>query len=280
MNINCNGRLIDLSSPKIMGILNVTPNSFFDGGKFNNLDAALMQTEKMILEGATFIDVGGASSKPGIEEVSLNEELSRVLPIIEQIVLTFPQAIISIDTYRSEVAIKAVAAGAQIVNDISAGNMDAKMLKTVGKLGVPYIAMHMQGTPQTMQIHPTYEDVLTAVRYFFAEKVIAAQDAGIHDIILDPGFGFGKTTEHNFALLNHLNTVQIEGIPLLIGVSRKSMVYKTLDIDAEAALNGTTVLNTIALQQGANILRVHDVKEAKEAIQLLDALTSPQAINP
>ena len=273
MNINCNGSLIDLASPKIMGILNITPNSFFDGGKFDRLESALAQTEKMLSAGATFIDVGGASSKPGVKEISLEEELSRVLPVIEQIALTFPDAIVSIDTYRSEVATKAVAAGAQIVNDISAGNMDSKMLQTVGKLGVPYIAMHMQGTPQTMQNHPNYEDVLSTVRYFFAEKIIVAQDAGIQDIILDPGFGFGKTGKHNFAMLHHLNTLHIEGVPLLVGVSRKSMIYKTLNTDAQGALNGTTVLNTIALQQGANILRVHDVKEAKEAIHLLEALT-------
>ena len=272
MNINCKGTLIDLSSPKIMGILNVTPNSFFDGGKFDCLDSALAQTEKMLLEGATFIDVGGASSKPGVKEISLDEELSRVLPIIERIASSFPEAIISIDTYRSQVAQQAIEAGAHIVNDISAGNMDKKMLKTVGTLGVPYIAMHMQGTPQTMQNNPSYEDVLTAVRYFFSEKINEANAAGIHDIILDPGFGFGKTLQHNFALLNHLHTLHIDGIPLLIGISRKSMIYKTLEIDSNAALNGTTALNTIALQQGAHILRVHDVKEAKEAVTLVNAL--------
>lgn len=272
MNINCNGTLIDLSSPKIMGILNITPNSFFDGGKFNSLDAAVAQTEKMLSEGATFIDIGGASSKPGVDEISVDEELSRVLPIIEKIATTFPEAIISIDTYRSEVAQKAVEAGAQIVNDISAGNMDSKMLQTVGALGVPYIVMHMQGTPQTMQNNPSYDDVLTAVRYFFSEKINAAHAAGIDDVILDPGFGFGKTTQHNFAMLNHLHTLYIEGVPLLVGVSRKSMIYKTLHTNSESALNGTTVLNTVALQHGAHILRVHDVKEAKEAVQLVEAL--------
>lgn len=272
MNINCNGTLIDLSSPKIMGILNITPNSFFDGGKFNSLDAAVAQTEKMLSEGATFIDIGGASSKPGVDEISVDEELSRVLPIIEKIATTFPEAIISIDTYQSEVAQKAVEAGAQIVNDISAGNMDSKMLQTVGALGVPYIAMHMQGTPQTMQNNPSYDDVLTAVRYFFSEKINAAHAAGIDDVILDPGFGFGKTTQHNFAMLNHLHTLYIEGVPLLVGVSRKSMIYKTLHTNSESALNGTTVLNTVALQHGAHILRVHDVKEAKEAVQLVEAL--------
>lgn len=275
MNINCNGTLIDLSSPKIMGILNITPNSFFDGGKFNRLDAALAQTEKMLSEGATFIDIGGASSKPGVDEISVDEELLRVLPVIEKIAATFPEAIISIDTYRSNVAQKAVEAGAQIVNDISAGNMDNNMLKTVGALGVPYIAMHMQGTPQNMQNNPSYDDVLTAVRSFFSAKIVEAHAAGIHDIILDPGFGFGKTAQHNFTLLNHLDSLLIEGVPMLVGVSRKSMIYKTLNISADAALNGTTVLNTIALRQGAQLLRVHDVKEAHEAIRLVEALIHP-----
>lgn len=279
MNITCNGNIIDLTRPKIMGILNVTPNSFYDGGKHNTLDAALKQTEKMILEGATFIDVGGASSKPGVEEISIDEELKRVLPVIEKICLEFPEIFVSVDTYRSEVAKQAVAAGAQLVNDISAGNLDANMLKAVGKLGVPYIAMHMQGTPQTMQNNPTYDDVLVAVRSFFSEKIDAARTAGINDIILDPGFGFGKSIEHNFALLKYLHTLQIDGVPLLVGVSRKSMIYNTLKTDAAHALNGTTVLNTIALQQGAAILRVHDVKEAQEAVQLIDALDASYPIN-
>jgi len=280
MNITCNGKLIDLTTPKIMGILNVTPNSFFDGGMFNNLDTALAQTEKMLSEGATFIDVGGASSKPGATEISLDEELSRVIPVIEKISATFPEAIVSIDTYRSAVAQKAVAAGAQLINDISAGNMDAKMMQTVGELGVPYIAMHMQGVPQTMQKNPVYSDVLTSIRYFFSEKIAEAHAAGINDVIIDPGFGFGKTLEHNFTLLKHLNTIHVEGVPLLVGVSRKSMIYKTLEIDVADALNGTTALNTVALQQGAHILRVHDVKEAKEVIRLVDALDAAYPINP
>jgi dihydropteroate synthase len=279
MNIVCNGTLIDLSTPKIMGILNVTPNSFYDGGKHNSIDTALRQAEKMLQEGATFIDVGGASSKPGVKKVSVDEELKRVLPIIEKIALTFPEVFISIDTYHSNVAAQAVAVGAQLVNDISAGNLDPDMLKIVGELGVPYIAMHMQGTPQTMQKNPTYKDVLVAVRYFFSEKIAQARAAGIDDIILDPGFGFGKTTAHNFELLKYLHTLQIDGIPLLVGVSRKSMIYNTLKTDAAHALNGTTVLNTIALQQGAHILRVHDVKEAQETIRLLEAVNTSYPIN-
>ena len=280
MNINCNGNIIDFTSPKIMGILNVTPNSFYDGGKHNRIDTALLQTEKMISEGATFIDVGGASSKPGVEEVSPDEELKRVLPVIEKISKNFPHIYISIDTYRSIVARQAVDAGAQLVNDISAGNADDNMLKTVGKLGVPYIAMHMQGTPKTMQNKPTYDDVLIAIRSFFSEKIAAAHAAGINDIIVDPGFGFGKTPQHNFALLNHLNTLQIDGVPLLVGVSRKSMIYKTLNIDIQQALNGTTVLHTVALRQGAHLLRVHDVKEAKQAVDLIKALDTSYSINP
>lgn len=272
MNISCKGKLIDLTTPKIMGILNLTPDSFYDGGFHNNLDAALTQTERMLHEGATFIDVGGASSKPGVSEITLDEELSRVLPVIEKIHLTFPEAIVSIDTYRSEVAKQAVQVGATMVNDISGGTLDSKMLKTVGALGVPYVAMHMQGTPQNMQKNPTYEDVLVTLRHFFSTKIAAAHKAGIHDIILDPGFGFGKTLEHNYAILNHLKSLQIEGTPILIGVSRKSMIYKLLHIDVADALNGTTVLNTVALQHGAQILRVHDVKEAQQAVQLLEKL--------
>ena len=274
MNISCKGKLIDLTTPKIMGVLNLTPDSFYDGGVFNNTDRALAQTEKMLLEGATFIDVGGASSKPGAVEISIDEELARVLPIIEEIQKRFPEAIISIDTYRSVVAQQAVATGAAIVNDISGGNLDAKMLGTVGALGgVPYIAMHMQGKPQNMQDNPSYDNVLVAIRSFFAAKIDEAHKAGIHDIIIDPGFGFGKTLDHNYSLLKSLSSMQMDGIPMLIGLSRKSMIHKLLEIEAADALNGTTVLNTIALQQGAQILRVHDVKEAQQAIHLIEKLT-------
>ena len=274
MNISCKGKLIDLTTPKIMGILNLTPDSFYDGGVFNNSDRALAQTEKMLLEGATFIDVGGASSKPGAVEISIDEELARVLPIIEEIQKRFPEAIISIDTYRSVVAQQAVATGAAIVNDISGGNLDAKMLCTVGALGgVPYIAMHMQGKPQNMQDNPSYDNVLVEMRSFFAAKIDEAHKVGIHDIIIDPGFGFGKTLDHNYSLLKNLSSMQMDGIPMLIGLSRKSMIHKLLEIEAADALNGTTVLNTIALQQGAQILRVHDVKEAQQAIHLIEKLT-------
>lgn len=255
MNISCKGKLIDLTTPKIMGILNLTPDSFYDGGLYNNIDRALAQTEKMLLEGATFIDVGGASSKPGAVEITVDEELARVLPVIEKIHKKFPDTLISIDTYRSDVAQQAVAGGAAMVNDISGGNLDAKMLKTVGALGVPFVAMHMQGKPQNMQDKPSYNNILTDIRSFFAAKVDAAHKAGIHDIIIDPGFGFGKTLEHNYALLKYLSSIQVDGIPMLIGVSRKSMIYKLLHIEVAEAGNGTSVLNTVALQQGVQILR-------------------------
>jgi len=272
MNISCKGKLIDLTTPKIMGVLNLTPDSFYDGGSYNNKDRALAQTEKMLLEGATFIDVGGTSSKPGSVEISTDEELARVLPVIEEIHKIFPETSISIDTYRSDVAKLAVAAGAAMVNDISGGNLDAKMLKTVGALGVPYVAMHMQGTPQNMQDKPSYDNILTDIRSFFAAKIDAAHKAGIHDIIIDPGFGFGKTLKHNYSLLKNLSSIKMNGIPMLIGVSRKSMIYKLLQTEVTNALNGTTVLNTVALQQGAQILRVHDVKEAHQAVQLIEKL--------
>ena len=272
MNISCKGKLIDLTTPKIMGVLNLTPDSFYDGGLYNSTDRALAQTEKMLLEGATFIDIGGASSKPGSVEISTDEELARVLPVIEEIHKTFPETSISIDTYRSDVAKLAVAAGAAVVNDISGGNLDAKMLKTVGALGVPYVAMHMQGTPQNMQDKPSYDNILTDIRSFFAAKIDAAHKAGIHDIIIDPGFGFGKTLKHNYSLLKNLSSIKMNGIPMLIGVSRKSMIYKLLQTEVTDALNGTTVLNTVALQQGAQILRVHDVKEAHQAVQLIEKL--------
>ncbi|MBL19439.1 MAG: dihydropteroate synthase [Flavobacteriaceae bacterium] len=272
MNISCKGKLIDLTTPKIMGILNLTPDSFYDGGLYNNTDRALAQTEKMLLEGATFIDVGGASSKPGAVEVSADEEMVRVLPVIDKIHIEFPDTLISIDTYRSDVAQQAVAAGAAMVNDISGGNLDAKMLKTVGALGIPFIAMHMQGKPQYMQDNPSYDNILTDIRTFFAAKIDAAHKAGIHDIIIDPGFGFGKTLDDNYSLLKHLSSIQMDGIPMLIGVSRKSMIYKLLQIEVADAGNGTSVLNTVALQQGAQILRVHDVKEAYQAVQLIEKL--------
>jgi dihydropteroate synthase len=268
MTINCNGTLIDLSSPKVMGILNVTPNSFFDGGKYADEKAILIQVEKMIVDGATFIDIGGYSSKPSAEYVSEEMELKRVVPIIQNIVREFPDVILSIDTFRSSIAKAAIENGAAIINDISAGNLDDKMFKTVADLKVPYIMMHMKGTPQTMQTLAQYENIVKEILFYFSEKIAKARSFGINDLIVDPGFGFSKTLEQNFEVLNKLQLFQMLELPILSGISRKSMIYKTLETTAEFALNGTTSLNTISLLKGAKILRVHDVKEAVECVKL------------
>ncbi len=268
MTINCNGKLIDLSSPKVMGILNVTPNSFFDGGKHANEKEILTQVEKMLSEGATFIDIGGYSSKPSAEFVSEEEELQRLVPVIKDVVKEFPNVIISVDTFRSKVAQESIENGAAIINDISAGNLDTKMMETVSKLQVPYIMMHMKGTPQTMQSLAQYENIVKEMLFYFSQKIAQARSLGINDLILDPGFGFAKTVEQNFEVLSKLELFQMTELPLLVGVSRKSMVYKTLETTAKFALNGTTSLNTISLLKGAKILRVHDVKEAVECVKL------------
>ena len=272
MTLNCNGKLIDLSSPKVMGILNVTPNSFFDGGKHTTEKAILIQVEKMLFEGATFIDIGGNSSKPSAEFVSEEEELHRLIPVIQRVVKEFPSVVISADTFRSKVAKESIENGAALINDISAGNLDAKMMETVAKLQVPYIMMHMKGTPQTMQSLAQYENIVKEILFYFSQKISYARSLGINDLILDPGFGFAKTLEQNFEVLSKLELFQMTELPLLVGVSRKSMVYKTLETSAEFALNGTTSLNTISLLKGAKILRVHDVKEAFECIQLYNQL--------
>ena len=272
MTINCNGQLIDLSSPKVMGILNVTPNSFYDGGKLTDEKSVLRQVEKMQYEGGTFIDVGGYSSKPNAEFVSEDEELQRVIPIIKMIVKEFPNAILSIDTFRSRVAQQSIENGAAIVNDISAGTLDENMMQSVAQLRVPYIMMHMKGSPQTMQSLAKYDDLIKEMLFYFSDKIATARSFGINDLIVDPGFGFAKTIEHNFELLSKLEVLQMLELPLLAGVSRKSMIYKTLQTDAEHALNGTTSLNTISLLKGAKILRVHDVKEAVECVQLYQKL--------
>ena len=272
MTLNCNGKLIDLTSPKVMGILNVTPNSFFDGGKHANEKAILIQVEKMLLEKATFIDIGGYSSKPSAEFVSEEEELHRLVPIIQKIVNVFPEVIISVDTFRSKVAKESIETGAALINDISAGNLDTNMMKTVAQLQVPYIMMHMKGTPQTMQSLTQYKNIVKEILFYFSEKIAQARSLGINDLILDPGFGFAKTVEQNFEVLSKLELFQMTELPLLVGVSRKSMIYKTLDTNSELALNGTTSLNTISLLKGAKILRVHDVKEAVECIKLYQEL--------
>lgn len=269
--INCKGKIISLHAPLVMGIINATPDSFYQGHLKGGNDAMLASAEKMIGEGATILDIGGQSTRPGSERITAYEELKRVLPVITAIHSKFPAAIISIDTYFSAVATAAVAAGASIVNDISAGNMDVAMLDVVAALGVPYVCMHLQGTPANMQQEPTYANVVKEVLDFFISKIEQCKAAGITDIIIDPGFGFGKTIEHNFQLLKDLSVLSITGKPILAGLSRKRTIYKTLGITADEALNGTTVMNTMALMNGASILRVHDVHAAKEAILLFNA---------
>ena len=252
--------------------MNLTPDSFFDGGKFNDNDGALRQCEKMISEGADFIDIGAYSSRPGAKKISEEEELKRLLPALERVLKEFPETLCSVDTFRSNVAARALDLGAALVNDISAGNLDSKMLRTVGKYQVPYIAMHMQGTPTSMQQNPTYENIIDELIYFFSEKIKEAHSAGINDVIIDPGFGFGKTIPNNYKILKKLETFECLNTPILVGISRKSMIYKKLGIDASSALNGTSILHTIALSKKTRILRVHDVKEAKECVYLLEAL--------
>lgn len=269
MTINCKGQLIDLSIPKVMGILNVTPNSFFDGGKYKNESEILSQVEKMLNDGATFIDVGAYSSKPNADFVSEDEELERIVPIVNLILENFPETLISIDTFRSEVAKACIENGAAIINDISAGNLDDKMLETIAKYNVPYIIMHMRGTPKTMQTMTNYENIVKEMLFYFSEKMAQARSLGINDLILDPGFGFAKTLEQNYEVLQKMELFNALELPILVGFSRKSMIYKSLNSSADEALNGTTVLNTLALSKGAKILRVHDVKEAMECVTLV-----------
>ena len=269
--LNCKGRLLVADKPLVMGIINATPDSFYKGSRQATLEGILRQAELMINQGADILDIGGQSSRPGSLRVGEDEELSRVIKGITAIHDHFPGAFISIDTYYSKVASESVAAGACLVNDISAGSIDKNMFTTVAALHVPYVLMHMQGTPQTMQQSPQYEDVTREVLDFFITKIDLLKKTGITDIIIDPGFGFGKSISHNFELLRQLSVFKITGHPVLLGISRKSTIYKTLGITAEEALNGTTVLNTIGLMNGAHILRVHDVKEAKEAISLVQA---------
>jgi len=272
MTINCKGKLINLSSPKVMGILNVTPDSFFDGGKYKDETSILNKVETMLNDGTTFIDIGGYSSRPNADDVSEVEELNRVIPIVELVLKHFPETLISIDTFRSKVAEQSIEAGAAMINDISAAKLDDAMLSTIGKLGVPYIIMHMKGNPKTMQQQTDYEDLVKEVISYFAERISAAHKEKINDIIIDPGFGFAKTLKQNYELLNHLDLLNMLDKPLLAGVSRKSMIYKTLNITSDKALNGTTALHMVALQKGAKILRVHDVKEAMECVKLYNQL--------
>jgi len=271
-SLNIEGKIFDLSTPKVMGILNITPDSFYSNSRTNSINEALRKTEQFLNEGASFIDIGGYSSRPGAKDISEDEELFRLLPIIEALNKNLPEAIISIDTFRSKVAEETILAGAHIINDIAAGEMDEKMFETIAKLQVPYIFMHMQGTPQNMQQNPVYNDVMLDVIDYLAKKISILKSLKVHDLIIDPGFGFGKTIEHNYELLNQVQDFKIFNLPVLVGFSRKGMIHKVLKNTAAEALNGTTVLNTIALQKGAKILRVHDVKEAAECVKLVERL--------
>lgn len=270
--LNIQGTLMDLSEPKVMGILNITPDSFYEGSRATEPSTILKQVEKMVAEGADFIDVGGYSSRPGSTDISEREELQRILPAIQAIQKEFPKTIVSIDTFRSEVAKQAVLNGANMVNDISSGELDANMLGVVATLKVPYIAMHMRGTPQTMTQRTTYENLIKDIADYFHQKLDQFQRLGIKDTIIDPGFGFAKTIDQNFEMLNHLEYFRLLGKPLLVGLSRKSMIWRTLKSSPEEALNGTTALHTIALIKGTSILRVHDVMEAVETIKLVQSI--------
>ena len=274
MTINCKGQLIDLSKPKVMGILNLTPNSFFDGGKYKNETEIIAQVQKMLSEGATFIDIGAYSSKPNAEFVSVEEEIVRIVPIVDLLVQQFPGILISIDTFRSQVAEACIQKGAALINDISAGKLDDAMLGVVAKYNVPYIMMHMRGTPQTMSTLTKYEDVVKEVLLYFSERIAAARSLGINDLIVDPGFGFAKTLEQNYEMLQKMELFQQLELAVLVGISRKSMIYKVLNNNSHESLNGTTALNTISLLKGANILRVHDVKEAMECVTLFNKMNS------
>ncbi len=270
--LNANGKMVTMDQPLVMGIINVTPDSFYAGSRFSEISAILQQVEKMLAEGADILDIGGQSTRPGSEQISVAEELERVIPVIEAIHKKFPGTIISIDTYYSAVAKEAVKAGAAMVNDVSGGSIDPELIAVVASMHVPYVLMHIKGTPQTMLQAAQYENVTRDVLDYFIGKTNELHKAGIHDIIIDPGFGFGKNSSHNFELLKSLSVFQMLDCPILVGLSRKSTIYKTLGVTADEALNGTTVLNTVALMNGANILRVHDVKEAKETIRLVAAL--------
>lgn len=269
--INCKGKLLSLEDPVVMGIINATPDSFYEGHLALNTNQILSLAGKMITDGAAILDIGGMSTKPGSEPVSPQQEIDRILPVIASIHKTFADVIISVDTYRSHVAKAAVDAGAAIINDISGGTMDNEMIAMAAALKVPYICMHIKGTPANMQKNPVYENVVTEVLDYFIEKTEACITAGIADVIIDPGFGFGKTIKHNFQLLKNLSVLSITSKPVMVGLSRKSTIYKTLGCGPEDALNGTTVLHSMALINGANILRVHDVKEAREAVLLYNA---------
>jgi len=270
-SINLNGRLLDLSQPVVMGIINVTPDSFFDGGKYKTEKKVVKRAEEILEQGGAVIDIGAVSTKPGSEGISTKDEIERLLPAVKAVKKEFPNAFISIDTYRSWVALKVIEeCGPCMVNDVSGGNFDDHMFDTIGKLGVPYVLMHMQGTPLKMQQNPEYGDIIRDISMFFTEQVKKLTKAGVKDVIIDPGFGFGKNLHHNYELLNRLDSFKVFQLPLMVGISRKSMICKLLGIKPENALNGTSVVNTLALMGGADILRVHDVSEAVEAVRILN----------
>jgi dihydropteroate synthase len=272
VTLNLKGRVLDLSSSQVMGILNLTPDSFYGNSRVSSIDAALKRAEQCLEEGASFIDIGAYSSRPGADEVTQEEELQRILPAVTEISKRFPEAYLSIDTFRAKVAKESIEAGGHVINDISGGELDEEMFETAARLNVPYILMHMKGDPKTMQKNPVYENIGLEVVDYFAEKVTKLKQLGVHDIILDPGFGFAKTVSHNYQLLDQMGHLDLFGLPVLVGFSRKSMIYKLLGTTPEEALNGTTVLNTLALQKGASILRVHDVRAAAECIKLVEKM--------
>lgn len=272
MFINCKGQLIDLNHPRVMGVINLTPDSFYDGGAYKSSDDILRQVEKMLDEGATFIDLGAYSSRPRATHISEDEERSRLLPVLDLIAKEFPESLISVDTFRSGIAKEAITRGACMINDISGGGMDKNMFLTIADLQVPYIMMHMVGTPQTMMKHTVYTNLLKDVIFYFSQKIFELRNLGVNDLILDPGFGFSKTIDQNFALLNEMELLKSLNLPVLAGLSRKSMLYKLLGVGPDQALNATTSVNTMALMKGANILRVHDVKEAVEVVTLFEKM--------
>ena len=274
MEINIKGNLLDLNKPKIMGILNVTPDSFFDGGLYNTEKKVDIQVTKMIEDGMDILDVGGYSSRPGAKEISINEEIDRVIPVVKFIRKTYPELILSVDTFRSEVARDCLDLGIDIINDISAGCIDKNILDVVAEYNCPYIMMHMKGTPQTMQINPEYENLIKELLIYFAKRIYLAREKGIIDIIVDPGFGFGKTLDHNYTIMKKIENFKLLDLPILVGISRKSFITKQLDIDKKDSLNATTALNMYFLEKNINILRVHDVKEAKECIMLHEKIKS------
>jgi len=267
--INCRGKLLNFSEPKIMGIINVTPDSFFDGGKYQSHSTILKRAETLIKDGASILDIGAMSTRPNAKVIGVREEIKRLIPAITAIRKEFSEVVISADTFRATIAKQAVDNGADIINDISGGTLDSNMFSMIAELKVPYVLMHIKGTPQNMQVNPTYKNVVNDVLKFFTKQVHQLRMKGVNDIIIDPGFGFGKTLEHNYSLLNHLQDYKLFDCPILVGISRKSMISQVLDVKSKDALNGTTVLHTLALQKGANILRVHDTKAAMEAIRIV-----------